>query len=90
MSEPNEDAIKALSHLSYTEIYAQMQALKAHKPRLHDGLRLAIVDIKLAASLALKEHDLTANELIVALAAVASAWVPSSHIEQDLRKSENT
>ena len=60
------------------------------RPRLHDGLRLAIEDLRIAASAAVREHDLTANELIVALAAVAGAWVPSSHIEQDLRHSEQS
>jgi hypothetical protein len=45
---------------------------------MHDGLRDAIDDLRVAASIAIEKHDLTANELIVALAAVAAAWVPKA------------
>jgi hypothetical protein len=46
------------------------------EPRMHDGLRLAIADLEAAAQRAIAKHNLTANELIVALAAVAAIWLP--------------
>lgn len=46
-------------------------------PRMHDGLRGAIADLRWAASLAVEKNNLTANELIVALASVAALWVPT-------------
>jgi hypothetical protein len=45
-------------------------------PRMHDGLRGAVDDMRKAASIAQEEHDLTSNELMVALVMVASTWAP--------------
>jgi hypothetical protein len=45
-------------------------------PRMHRRLSAAIADIKRAARVAIEQHDLTANEMIVALSAVSSEWLP--------------